>query len=245
MRLIINADDLGFSKGINYGIYDAYKYGIVRSATLMMNMRYTDHAIELLKDTEIGLGIHLNITAGKPLLEHRYLIDENGLFKRNHEFDQATLEEVENEWTAQIESAYEKGLCLTHLDSHHHIHMMDEVIFKLSKKLALKYNLKMRCDRKYHYMTETLLEGLVTTEGFDQTFHNKEAYMTHLIQIILDHKDLASFEIMTHPGFLCGNLYGKDAYREMRMVENSVLTCQPLLNFIKEQDITLIHFGQL
>ncbi|MEH7013290.1 ChbG/HpnK family deacetylase, partial [Neobacillus niacini] len=38
ITLIVNADDFGFSRGVNYGIIDAHKYGIVNSATVMMNM---------------------------------------------------------------------------------------------------------------------------------------------------------------------------------------------------------------
>ncbi|MBN2795638.1 MAG: ChbG/HpnK family deacetylase [Clostridia bacterium] len=245
MKLIINADDLGFSKGINYGIYDAYKYGIVRSTTLMMNMKSTDHAIELLKDTNIGIGVHLNATAGKPLLNSEVLVDEDGVFRKTYEFTEDELKAMHLEFEAQIILAYEKGVKVTHLDSHHHIHMWQESIFTLVKALANKYNLKLRCDKQYTFMHEGLLEDVSTTEGFSQEFFDRTVYLEHLMDIIKRNKDKSTFEIMVHPGFLCGNLINRDSYREMRMVENSILTSQYMKDFILQEEIELVHFGQI
>lgn len=245
MKLIINADDLGFSKGINYGIYDAYKYGIVRSTTLMMNMKATDHAIELLKDTDIGIGVHLNVTSGSPMTNQPLLVDEENQFKKNYEFTPEVLRSIIEEFEAQIQSAIQKGIHITHLDSHHHIHMWDESIFQAVKQLAKKHELKLRCDRNYTYMNDKLLEDVATTDGFSQEFFDKTAYVENLIDIIKRNQDLSTFEIMVHPGFLCGNLINRDSYREMRMVENSILTSQMMKHVIEHEGIELIHFGQL
>lgn len=245
MKLIINADDLGFSKGINYGIYDAYKYGIVRSTTLMMNMKSTDHAIELLKDTGIGIGVHLNVTAGRPLRYTEILVDEDGFFKKTYAFTEEELRDIALEFEAQIKLAYEKGVQVTHLDSHHHIHMWQENIFTMVKTLANKYHLKLRCDKQYTFMNEALLEDVFTTEGFSQEFFDRTVYLEHLMDIIKRNKDKETFEIMVHPGFLCGNLINRDTYREMRMVENSILTSHYIKDFIIQEDIDLVHFGQI
>lgn len=43
-KLIINADDFGYSRGVNYGIIDAYKLGILTSATFMTNMPGARHS---------------------------------------------------------------------------------------------------------------------------------------------------------------------------------------------------------
>ena len=49
LRLIINADDFGRTRGINYGIVECMKKGILTSTTIMMTMPYAEHAIELAK----------------------------------------------------------------------------------------------------------------------------------------------------------------------------------------------------
>ena len=49
MRLIVNADDFGLSRGVNLGIIEAHKNGIVTSTTLMVTMNEVEHALELAK----------------------------------------------------------------------------------------------------------------------------------------------------------------------------------------------------
>ena len=45
MRVIINADDFGFSKGVNLGILESFENGVVTDTSLMCNMPCFDHAI--------------------------------------------------------------------------------------------------------------------------------------------------------------------------------------------------------
>ena len=83
-KLIVNADDFGISEGAVLGIIAAYQQGILTSTTCMMNMPYTDMAISLAKQhPQLGLGIHLVLTLGKPLTSNcKSFIDENGNFLR-------------------------------------------------------------------------------------------------------------------------------------------------------------------
>ena len=108
-KLIINADDFGYSRAVTYGILDSYKTGILTSTTMMMNTEATEHAAETAKENpELGVGVHLVLTFGKPLLNtHKTIVDEGGNFRKlsiyengNFEID---LEEVYKEWRAQIE----------------------------------------------------------------------------------------------------------------------------------------------
>src|ERR1700732_1931642 len=84
IKLIVNADDFGYSRGVNFGIIDSHMRGIVNSSTMMMNMPGTGHAIELAKEyPSLQVGIHLVLTCGKPLLQDVHsLVDENGHFKK-------------------------------------------------------------------------------------------------------------------------------------------------------------------
>lgn len=136
MKLVVNADDLGLSKGVNYGILDAFESGIVSSASLMMNMPTTDHAIKIFNHQAIGIGVHLNVTLGKPLLSNPILTDENGVFFRNQEINEKTLDGIIEEFELQIQRALESKLNITHLDSHHHIHMWSEAIFSRTVDLS-------------------------------------------------------------------------------------------------------------
>ena len=53
---MVRADDLGFSKAINYGIYETVKNGVIRNIGFMVNMPDSLHGYELVKDYDICLG---------------------------------------------------------------------------------------------------------------------------------------------------------------------------------------------
>ena len=114
MKLIINADDFGISRGANYGIIDAYKNGVVRSTSIMAGMPAFDHAIELLKSCDglegLGCGVHLTLSANKPVLNtHKTIVDENGFF-----YKRISEERIKNDSKLIAQNKY--FLFVTHLN---------------------------------------------------------------------------------------------------------------------------------
>ena len=67
-RLIINADDFGLSPGVNRGILEAFKDGILTSTTMMVNMEHFDEAVEIAhRHPDLPVGIHLSLLWGPPV----------------------------------------------------------------------------------------------------------------------------------------------------------------------------------
>ena len=67
-RLIVNADDYGLSRGVNTGIIEAAETGVVTSASMMVNLPgFNDAAARAGSRPSLSLGLHLNLTTGKPL----------------------------------------------------------------------------------------------------------------------------------------------------------------------------------
>ncbi|MDR6997654.1 putative glycoside hydrolase/deacetylase ChbG (UPF0249 family) [Neobacillus niacini] len=141
IKWIVNADDFGYSRAVNYGILDSHLLGIVNSTTMMMNMPGVEHAVEIAKRfPSLGVGIHLVLTCGKPLVgDVSTLVGNQGNFKSlsSIDFDKLSLQELEREWTEQI------GLEPTHMDSHHHVHTRKELL-PIVQKLANRYELPVR-----------------------------------------------------------------------------------------------------
>jgi predicted glycoside hydrolase/deacetylase ChbG (UPF0249 family) len=148
--LIINADDLAMTPGANRAIFDGFDQGGITHASIMANCDYFDEAIEGVQQREaLGLGMHLNLTYGKSLLNNPLYCDNNGVFnlgyldllkKRDNEF----LTAVEAEWDAQIQrvlSFSNKEQKLTHIDSHRHIHLIQH-LYKVAVKLTKKYKIQ-------------------------------------------------------------------------------------------------------
>ena len=80
-RILVRADDIGYCRGINYGIADSIWNGIIRSAGVMPNMPEAQHGVDLLKGSGVCFGQHTNLCLGKPCADPAKipsLLDENG-----------------------------------------------------------------------------------------------------------------------------------------------------------------------
>jgi predicted glycoside hydrolase/deacetylase ChbG (UPF0249 family) len=149
--LIVNADDLAWTEGVNRGIAEAHRNGIVTSATLLANGAAFASAVELVKTTpSLGVGVHLNLSDGKPVSPPdlvRSIVNDRGEFVGGPEAlllritrRNLQLKEVEIEWDRQIHKVVNAGIHPTHLDGHKHVHMlpgMFEIALRLAKRNAI------------------------------------------------------------------------------------------------------------
>ena len=66
MKMIIRADDFGFSEAVNYGILKAFQGGLVKNIGLMSNMPYAKQAFDMIREENVTLGLHVNLILGSP-----------------------------------------------------------------------------------------------------------------------------------------------------------------------------------
>jgi len=148
--LIVNADDFGLTEGVNSAIIESHLHGIVTSAALMVNMWAFEQAIEKAKQyPSLGVGIHLTLAAGKPVLEPEHipsLVNDRGYFWKRPELirrlfsSKISLAEVELELTAQTEKFLNSDLKPTHLNSDQHVHVLPgirDIVVKLAEELRI------------------------------------------------------------------------------------------------------------
>jgi len=230
MKLVMNGDDLGYTLANTLGIIEAYRNGIVRSTTAMVNMPYIEQAVRLTEDcTDLGIGVHLVLTAGRPLTQNRTLTDENGSFLKQRVLRETEVdtEEVYTEWKAQIERFRELfGRMPTHIDSHHGVHSNIEKLRPVVQRLGREYGLEIRYMGKYKLVN-----------GFYEEGSTKE----NLMKILSEHPD-EEIEIMCHPGFCDLELYRNSSYSLQRVKELDILCSDELKNFVAEHQIELIHY---
>jgi chitin disaccharide deacetylase len=153
-RLIVNADDCGMSRGITDAIVLAHRYGFLTSTSLMANMPAADYAISrVVTMPTLGLGVHLNICTGRPILSAREiptLVAANGDFHppavmiRRLWTWRASGREIEAEFRAQIQWMKARGISPTHADSHHHMHIYPAAVAPFARALAAE---GIRCAR--------------------------------------------------------------------------------------------------
>jgi chitin disaccharide deacetylase len=152
--LIVNADDFGMSHGITDGIILAHRYGFVTSTSLMVNMPAAEYAVSRLAAApRLGVGVHLNITAGRPILPAQKiptLVDTSGRFDGAAAMSRklwqwrAAGNEIEAEFRAQIQWMKDRGVTPTHADSHQHMHIYPAAIGPFIRSLAAE---GIRCTR--------------------------------------------------------------------------------------------------
>ena len=240
-KLIVNADDFGISEGAVLGIIAAYQQGILTSTTCMMNMPYTDMAISLAKQhPQLGLGIHLVLTLGKPLTSNcKSFIDENGNFLRPEVYENEEVvvdsEELYQEWKAQIEKFIKlMGKKPTHIDSHHHVHLLPQLqqtVIKLANEYDLPIRQRLPITSNYQFV------------HCNDQFYNQKATYDYFISVL--NSDDEYLEIMCHPAFLDWRLYNISSYNILRMKELDLLCDQRIKHFIDEHQIELINFSKI
>jgi len=137
-RLIINADDLGLSPGVNRGILEAHAAGAVTSASLLANAPGLADAVTRLRAAPtLHVGLHLNLTDGQPVAR---LDDVSSLcnphtrkFYRLPQLIARALlgriarDHVVAECRAQLSRLRELGVSVGHIDSHRHVHALPVV----------------------------------------------------------------------------------------------------------------------
>lgn len=206
MKLIINADDFGFSKSINDGIIDAYKEGLISSTTIMINMPYASDAISKWKEnSSLGIGLHINLTQGSPVSDDvKSLVDENNIFHKHRKIENQevaiTYEDAYKEIKAQIERLLSFNVTIDHLDYHHNIHL-NPAIRKALINLALEYNLPLRTIDQ-NFRKEVLTVGIKTPDDFSFDFYDEGAKWDSIVSFVENHKDFNSLEVLTHCGYI-------------------------------------------
>ncbi len=133
-RIIINADDFGFSRHVTDAIVDCHTNGIVTSTTVMANMPAVEYAARLAPEhPRLGVGVHVNLTEGEPVAgveRVRGLLGEDGLFPGNAAQTKrlwrakALYPAIREEIRAQVQKVVDLGIQPTHCDSHHGINRM-------------------------------------------------------------------------------------------------------------------------
>ncbi|MBV5282638.1 MAG: ChbG/HpnK family deacetylase [Paludibacter sp.] len=219
-NLIINADDFGISKAVNYAIMAAMDSTICTDTTFLANFEESENAANLaisINRTD-RVGIHLNLTEGLPLSlkirnEPRFCNQEgyfhNRKLKHIVQLSKSERIAVQEELTSQIRLSRKFGMQISHADSHNHIHeepglgllIMDILKNENIPYLRLTNNIgKTSFVNKMYRSTYNLIlgfKGLTVTEYFGSI-----SDLNNYKKVIADDSVV---ELMIHPGNIVDN----------------------------------------
>ena len=221
VQIIVNADDLGATYKVNDVTFGLIAQGKVTSTTMLANGPCIDDAYQRISGCDsASFGVHLNITEHQPLNpteEIRPLLNEDGRFAgygrvRSVARDKGLANAVFLEFCAQIEKCKSAGVDISHIDSHHHVHLVPW-IFPILKRVQRKFNIgRVRISKNLYSPRESvsnqlrikksaynfLLRNYIktsTTAGFADLCTFYECATSS----VLKHKNI---EVMVHPGLI-------------------------------------------
>lgn len=139
-RLVVNADDFGFTRDVNRGIIDAHRHGILTATTLMANGAAFDDAVALARETPtLDVGVHCVLVSGRSVMD-----PERALPLNVTELLKAIIARRINpyaELRAQMEKILAAGIRPTHLDTHKHTHLFPPVLDAVAR-LAEEFEIR-------------------------------------------------------------------------------------------------------
>jgi predicted glycoside hydrolase/deacetylase ChbG (UPF0249 family) len=119
-RLIVNADDFGFTRDVNAGIVKAHTNGILTATTLMATGTAFDDAVRLARENPtLDIGVHL-VLVGSP-----------GFPATVAQLIQAVALRripIYAELVQQVNRILAAGIQPSHLDAHKHTHLLPPVL---------------------------------------------------------------------------------------------------------------------
>jgi predicted glycoside hydrolase/deacetylase ChbG (UPF0249 family) len=264
---VVNADDLGFTSGVNRAIIKAHTDGVVTSATLMANGPAFCEATELAKQfPKLSIGCHVVLIDGEPVLPPAKVpsLTQSGRFRDDLKTfaaraltGQLDATEIAAEATAQIRRVQAAGVCVSHLDTHKHSHIFPKVLRPLLLAAAecgvravrnpFGPRLPLRLSEllKRQFQNAVHREGFVTpdgTLGIEVTGTLNETLFTTIATSVPE----GTWEFVCHPGYNDSDLQSaKTRLRESREVELHVLTSPRASEILARQGVELISYRDL
>jgi len=239
--MIINADDFGYCRAVNYGIMDAHLNGILTSATLLTNTPGFRHAVALAKDCpSLGVGLHLNIAFGQPLTKGSTLTGKDGYFIKPGSLPSSHTYQMED-IQAELEAQYQKfveamGQKPTHLDSHLFTTDSNPVMAAAARELAVKYRLPMRNHD---------IPGFSHVDFVQFRTYYGEPGLSYVYDNIEDISSRPYVELMSHPAYMDSYLLKSSSYNVQRLTELDFLISSETKKMIKEYSIELINYSRI
>ena len=251
MKLIIRADDLGYSEAVNYGIEKSVKDGIVRSVGLMPNMPTAAHGLKLLQGTGICMGQHTNLCLGKPCADPRRipsLLDENGNLKNSKIYREAQKSGKEvaplEEFIIEIEAQYRRFRELTgHEPGYFEAHaVISKNLYKGLEIVAERYGLK------YFFMNP---------DG-SSAFCGKPVSLCPMGSMTPDYNPWQCLQdavrgadrkipavYICHPGYLDDYLL-RNSSLTINRTKEVVMLCDPAMkSWLDKHDVEIVSYGDL
>jgi predicted glycoside hydrolase/deacetylase ChbG (UPF0249 family) len=259
-RLVVNADDFGFTRDVNQGIVEAHCRGILTATTLMATGEAFEHAVKLARENpSLDVGCHLVLVGAPPLPRTVLELTRAVAAGRIKVFE---------ELIAQVRRILDAGLRPTHLDTHKHTHLLPPVLDAVAR-ISEEYKIpwvrrpfdfpvtpagvswaKRATSRalgvvRRRFARVLARHGCRSTDhfaGFQITGRYTASDLARLIRSLPE----GSTEFMCHPGFCTDELRAaRTRLKESREEELRALTSPEVREAVEESGVRLVNYREL
>lgn len=259
-KLVVNADDFGFTRDVNRGIVEAHRNGILTATTLMATGAAFEDAVQLAAENPaLDVGCHLVLVGSAPFPASVAQLTRAVALGRIKIYD---------ELAAQVRRIVEAGVRPSHLDTHKHTHLLPPVldaVARISEEFRIPWvrrpfdfpctpqglSWKKRAVSrafgvvKGHFTRVLAKRGCRSTDhfaGFQMTGQYDAAGLIRLIRALPE----GSTEFMCHPGFCTEELRSSPTrLKRSREEELRALVAPEVRAALDETGVRLVNYRDL
>lgn len=267
-RLVVNADDLGFTRDVNEGILEAHHHGILTAATMQANGEAFEDAVRLARENPtLDVGCHLVLIGGYSLVEP-FRAFPHSVSELVAAIARRRIR-VYDELAAQVRRIVGAGIQPTHLDTHKHTILLPPVrdgVTRIAAEFGIRWvrlpldhgaenppsvplsrRAGSRCLRLLRKRLKRILERRQCRStdhfaGFQLTGYLGVSELVRLIRNLPP----GSTELMCHPGRCGGELrLARTRLKESRERELVALMSPEAREALREANVRLVNYREL
>ena len=267
MKLLVEGDDFGFTRGVTFGAVDCIDFGVLRNTGLFANMPAAKLAVSFMADRpQVCFGIDFNIVTGPSVSDPalvKDLVDETGEFIRSnvriHDSRWGSEEgrremfpkgQVRRELWAQYNRFVEMtGKKPGYLHAHSiSSEPYEETIHEISAATGVPYSADMI--QKYDIVSAwgraPMEAGKAKKKSFDPAAQvSKDSFQVNVGDVsdyLLSHEYAM---VLVHPGYVDADLVSHSSLSIERLRDAEMLMGEQLRNWIRDHNVELISYYDL
>ena len=264
IKLLVQSDDYGITRGVSAGIIEGIKKGIIRNTGLFVNMPCSYQAAKDIKDLDVCLGIDINYVCGTPVSDINlipHLVDENGRFYKSGSIleryqiiskdkfglittfdkDPYPYEEIYLETENQVKKFIE---LIGRLPDYIHAHSLctpntHKAASEIAKKYGIKHSFEMMYNRPYLSHTFSGIKENSIQEQLES--HVVERVLNDLQEL----EDNQTYYYISHCGYVDYELFRESSLTLRRIKDLDAMLDKEIINYIQKLNIQLITYKDL
>ena len=253
MKLLIQCDDYGITKGQAAGVIEGIKNGLIKNTGFFVNMSWSEEVFKIIQPylSDIAFGLDLNLSTGSPVSNSKdipSLVQSNGEFltssmhrqldKENDNNCHVNYEDAYRELKAQIKRYIDLvGDTPDYLHAHAYVgEQITKASIELSKEYNIPYSMQL-IKEKNIFSPETSWYMEMRTKA-----QKDIDVVDYIINDKLDILDKDIVFLITHGGYVDAELYKLSSFNDIRAKDLEMLTSKAVFEWIEINNIELITY---